>query len=176
MYSSIILEKCLNNFDISCEKLKILHLLKFCNEVCGERGHQYLVTKIEDNLAECLEFEKVCVLNYEGGRLFSLKRMKNDMGEILVQGLTELPLAVGITGKALTERATITSVYGKTDIFYDEQIDNILKLRHLENIMVIPLLVSHRKGKIINYKDSTELELVGALQLINGDLNNINKV
>lgn len=176
LYSSVVIEKYLHNFEIACERDNFLNILKFCNEVCGERSHQYLVTTIEDNLPQCLDFENICALNYEAGKLFSLKRVKSDTSEILIQGLTELPTAVGITGKALAERTIITSAYGKNDVNYNEQTDNVMKLKHLENIIVIPLLVDHNKGRIIAKDNSKELELVGVLQLINGDLSKLNSV
>lgn len=172
MYSSIMLEKCMNNFDIECERQKLSNILKFCRGVCGERSHQYLVSSVEDSLPHCLDFEQVSALHFERGKLFSLKRMKSDTGELLVQGLTELPLGVGVTGRALAEGSVVASAYGKSDVDYDEQVDNVFKIKHLENIVVVPLLVDH--GKVIGKESSKEL--VGVLQLINGDLSKLNAV
>ena len=160
----------LQTYEIVCEREDLSNMLKFCSQICGERSHQYLISTIEDTLPECLKFANVCALNFEKGKLFSLKRMMSDTGEILIQGITEFPLNIGITGKAIDERTIITSTYGKNDVNYHDQIDNVLKLKHLENIMVIPLLVDHRKGQIIHNETMEDNEVVGVLQLINGNI------
>ena len=85
------------------------NLLTFCCDICGERKQQYLAKAVETELASFLNFEKASLLNYEDGKLFTIKRIINDTGMLLVNGFNELPIALGLTVKALAEKRTIIS-------------------------------------------------------------------
>lgn len=177
---STIIDKLLEFIEYDSKGMTQTKLVGFCKEICGEREQQCLSFAIENYLADCLHFERACLLNYERDQLFALKYGKNEFGEICLENPIILPMTLGITGKSLLERTMITSNYGQSDIIFNPQVDNVLRLTHIENIMVIPLLVEHSKGKK-NSKSSEydNRELVGVIQLMNfklGDVNKANKV
>jgi len=163
--AGLVIENLLHFFDIEVRKNEQKGLLEFCNKICGERKQQYITQTIIEDLAPCLNFERACILNLESNKLFRLKLLTNDTDNILIDGIIELPLALGMTGEAISKRKVIISSFGKNDALYNEHIDNILKLRDINNIMIIPLIV--------------ENIVIGVLQLINylpGDIKIIKDV
>ena len=166
----------MNSFELDAEEEMQAQLLKFCNKICGERAQQYLTVAIEKHLPNCLNFENACVLFFEQGKLFTTRCEKDDEERLLVQRFIELPRTLGLTGKCLQERAMVVSTYGKSDTLFNSQVDNILKLKRLENIMIIPLFVDHRNGRVLYNDKSKDMELVGILHLINYKMGDITKI
>ena len=88
----------------------------------------------------------------------------------------ELPTTIGLTGRVIKDQEIVTSIYGKSDAAFNMQVDNILRLNHLQNIMIIPLIMENSDSI---FKSNKEPELVGILHLINykfGDITNIDYV
>jgi hypothetical protein len=164
----------LNTFKINKEKELQDNLLIFCNKICGVRDQKYLSITIEQSLADCLDFENACALFVQDKRLFTMRYFKNDYGEYLAEGFIELPSTVGLTGEAIKTKQKVCSVYGKNDTLYNSQVDNILKLKRIENLLVVPLYVS--KDVVICKADKKTPELVGVLHLINYKLGDIKKM
>jgi len=175
-YVGVLVDSFLHTLELESKGETQAGLLKFCSEISGERRQQYLINKIENELGGFLNFEGVSVLHFESGKLFTLQKLKSDSGRLIVDGFSELPLTLGLTGRALKEKKTIISCYSNNDITYDSKIDNILKLKQVNDMMVVPLFVSERSGSVLN---KTNKELVGVLQLLNylpGNITKINNV
>lgn len=174
-HAGVVIDRFLNSFELETEEEMQAQLLKFCNKICGERAQQHLTAAIENYLPGCLNFEHACALFCEQGKLFAIRCAKDDEEQLLAEGFTELPRTLGLTGKCLQERTSVVSADGKYDTLFNAQVDNVLKLKKLENIMIIPLFVDHRNGKVL-YNDKSETqELVGILHLINYKMGDVTK-
>lgn len=177
-YVGVIIDSLVHTFEYENKGAMQANLLKFCCDISGERKQQYLISKIEEELGACLSFEAVSVLHFEDGKLFTLKKLRNDSNQLMICGFSELPLALGLTGKALREKQPVVSTRGSGDVHYDSKTDNLLKLKQLDNIMIVPLFVPRESGTVLVVKKE-KLELVGALQLLNylpGDITKANMV
>ena len=69
----------------------------------------------------------------------------------------------GLTGKARENKQSIISQFGRGDPYFNEELDCAAGIRHVDNILVIPLLIDSNKGK----------ELVGVVQFINYKYGNV---
>ena len=174
-YAGTIIDKFINSFELETEEEIQSHLLVFCGKICGERSQKFLSIAIEEYLASCINFEHACVLYFEQGKLFTIRYSRDEEDRPLAEGFTELPLKLGLTGKCLEERKTLISSNGRYDAHFISQVDNILKLKQLENIMMIPLFVDSRQGKVLGEKQDNS-EFVGILHLMNYKLGDISKV
>jgi len=170
----VTIDRILNTFKINKEQELQNNLLTFCNKICGVRDQKYLSIAIEESLADCLDFENACALFVQDKRLFTMRCFKNDYGEYLAEGFIELPSTVGLTGEAIKSKQKVCSVYGKNDALYNSQVDNILKLKRIENLLIIPLYIGNEE--VICKADKRTPELVGVLHLMNYKLGDIRKM
>jgi len=160
--TSAIITNFLDRLELEDKETAQSEILRFCNKICGERIHQHLANAVDEYLGSCLNFEKACVLYMENDNLFSLKIANEDTNEIETK-VVEVPMDVGITGKCVNKSKMIISIYGKNDTYYNAYADNILKLKDIENIVVIPLFADY----VHITSKKRDIKIVGVLQLIN---------
>lgn len=156
-HAGAVITNFLDRLELEDKEVAQSGILKFCNEVCGERIHQYLANAVDKHLGECLNFSRACVLFLENDRLFTLKIANEDLNTIETR-VVEVPSGVGLTGRCIAEARVLASSYGKSDTSYSVHADNVLKLKDVENIVVVPLV--EEAGK-------KEAKVVGVLQLMN---------
>jgi len=179
-HAGTILDRLLNTFEMELESEFQSKVLRFCSDLCGERSQQYLSAIIEEALGKCFNFEKACLLNYEDDKLFTLQCTRNERGEIFVEGMSEIPTGLGLTGKSIVERQMIISMHGKDDASYSAQTDNMCKVKRVENVLIMPLLIDSERT-MLEYTASKIKDnkmLVGIVQFVNfnGDITCIRKV
>lgn len=172
--AGIAIDRILNTVEIKKEQELQDYLLQFCNKICGVRDQKYLSIAIEQSLAQCLDFESACALFVQDKRLFTMRCFKNDHGEYLAEGFIELPSTVGLTGEAIKKQQKVASAFGKNDALYNSQVDNILKLKRIENLLIVPLFVGDEA--VICKADKKVPELVGVLHLVNYKCGDVKKV
>ena len=172
----IVIDKLLESIEYETKDTTQTQLIRFCENICGAREQQCLAFAIESYLADCLNFERACALSFEEGKLYALKYSMNKFGGVYLKNAVELPTALGLTGKCISEKRIITSNYGLSDPNYNAQIDNVLRVTPYKNAMMIPLFVDYNQGKILLKEESKDgKELVGVLQLINYKLGDVRK-
>ena len=173
-HATNIIQRFIFNIESKAKEDLEMNILKFCNSICGERMYQNFAAGIGKHLPDCLNFEYANVLYYENKRLFTINYKTNDDDEIS-ELFNELPKELGLTGKCLKEKHMIVSKYGRNDFYYNNQTDNIHKLKSIVNNVTIPLIIDKYHENVIS-KDCNEL--IGILQLINykGNLSELNNV
>jgi hypothetical protein len=72
--------------------------------------------------------------------------------------MMEHPKSLGLTGIAIAKMQTLVSTFGSSETSYNPEIDNVARLKHVSNLLIIPLTVPG---------ESNSQELVGVLHLLN---------
>ena len=175
IHAGSVIDRLMNYYELVNEKEVKSKLMTAFDAICGERSQQRLTVGIQRHLATTLSFEGACVLRYEAGKFFTIVSTK-DNDDYLGEGFIEFPSTVGLSGKCFKEKTIIISSYGKNDLLYNEDIDNVLKLNTVYNMMAIPLFVDSANGKVLYNSKDTKKEFIGVLQLLNYQLGNIRKV
>eukprot|EP00826_Nyctotherus_ovalis_P005981 TRINITY_DN11371_c0_g2_i2.p1 TRINITY_DN11371_c0_g2~~TRINITY_DN11371_c0_g2_i2.p1 ORF type:complete len:186 (-),score=31.56 TRINITY_DN11371_c0_g2_i2:359-916(-) len=138
-----------------------LMLLSTCAEMCEQFTQPDLILQVEKNLAKCLHFSQACALYYEGGRLVQLDCIRSEKGMSFIREYIILPSQLGLTGACIADRKIVVSSYGRNDPRYCLTSDNVLRVKALDSLMVVPLIAK------CNNESKKKEELVGVLHLIN---------
>ena len=173
-HAEILINELATPIELNNEQKQQSNLLKFCSDICGERDQYKFVAVVEENLAACLNFEKSCILPSENEKLFMMNSRRDENNVLIVEGMTEMPLDLGITGYCMKHKEIVIASKPSKHPLYSIQVDNALKLGKLESLMVIPLLVDQDA-----LSKKAEVEVVGVLHLINyqyGDISKVNMV
>ena len=173
-YTGLVIDRIMNIYYLKNQQEVESKCLEFCNEICGVRDRKYLSISIEQKLANSLNFENACGLFYLDKRLFTMRCFQNIHGEFISEVLIEIPSSIGLTGKAIKKHTKIFSTYGNADINFENHIDNVLKLKRIRNIVIIPLYIG--RGTLDSMNNKKEPELVGVLHLINYKLDDIKTI
>lgn len=174
VYSAGIAHRFLESYELEANEQTLENLLKFCAKICGERVFPYFAKSIESNLGNYLNFEKASVLSLEEGHLFTFNNYEDEKGNYM----KELPLEIGLTGRCIAQGKIVISAYGKCDTFFNELVDNIIRMPNVRNVVIIPLFAIYGNNMTERTMEKTKSKLVGVLQLFNckGNIEELQKV
>lgn len=137
-------------------------LFKLCKDICSTRSHSHLATTLERQLPSIFAFECACILSFKDGELYRTNRLTLESEEV-VRHLARVPLELGLTGKCVAEKRAVVSLYGSREPGFSSHADNVVNVKQLENMVVVPLI----SGCFAKAFHKEERNLVGVLQLIN---------